>query len=308
MPASELICQFSKLSTTISIPPARHSIEHPPANLANEQPRIWTPNMRGKPTEAVPSPGVIIMLIDVFCISILLSKPFTFIVGPHKKQYIIHEAAASRLSKTLDSLLNGGMRESDERCVFWEDTDEKAFIRFGEWAYTGDYKPEEPEILLDSSQIASPDDDLPKLIVRPEQTAKSLALFTNESGDNGNQGPCAGRQNANHKYGVVTKPLCGRCHVRYSTDRCTSCVSVRYSTCQSCRNIPKQEKRLAMIEKFNNNSAYESLTTPFTPRKNTESCENYSGVFLSHAQLYVLADNTISKSSVICLLISCGLP
>ncbi|KAM6476457.1 hypothetical protein HDV62DRAFT_375185 [Trichoderma sp. SZMC 28011] len=222
--------------------------------------------------------------------SILLSKPFTFIVGPHKKQYMIHEATVSRLSKTLDSLLNGGMRESDERCVFWEDTDEKTFIRFGEWAYTGDYKPEEPEILLDSSQIAYPDDDLPKLIVRAEETAKSLALFKDESGDNGNQGHCTGCANATHDYGAVTKRSCVSCRTRFTTDCCTACVAVRYSACQSCRKIPEQEKRQAMIEKFNNNSAYESPTTPFMPRKNTESCEDYSGVFLSHAQLYVLAD------------------
>ncbi|PTB72119.1 hypothetical protein M440DRAFT_1385281 [Trichoderma longibrachiatum ATCC 18648] len=91
--------------------------------------------------------------------SILLSKPFQFLVGPKKKEFALHRTAVSRLSKSLDQLVNGRMREAKEQCVSWEDTDEKTFIRFGEWAYTGDYTPGEPEILLDASQIAPSQQD-----------------------------------------------------------------------------------------------------------------------------------------------------
>ncbi|KAK0757120.1 hypothetical protein N5P37_010649 [Trichoderma harzianum] len=167
--------------------------------------------------------------------SILLSKPFTFIVGPHKKQYIMHEAAVSRLSKTLDQLLHGGMRESEERCVCWEDLDEKTFLRFGEWTYTGDYKPEEPEILLDASQITSAE------AKDSEENPKS-------------------------------EPICP------SLAAISARVAVR---------IPNKQK---VITTFTSGAKYKSPTTSHEARKNTESCEDYSEVFLSHALLYTLAD------------------
>ena len=35
---------------------------------------------------------------------------------------------------------------------------------------------------------------------------------------------------------------------------------------------------------------YPTFTSVFSPRKNTEGCEDYTGVFLCHAKLYVIAD------------------
>ncbi|KAL6824622.1 hypothetical protein J3E69DRAFT_337140 [Trichoderma sp. SZMC 28015] len=216
--------------------------------------------------------------------SILASKPFKFVVGPKKKQFKMHEAAITRLSKTLDKLLNGGMKESKEHCVCWEDIDEKTFLRFGEWAYTGDYKPEEPEVLLDASQFGIFQKDAKNATPsEPEPVVNCLATF------NSTAAPpflhCG--QNVTSKATIT----CTTCRSGFVTYRCrpSYCGTYQFYACHKCRGNSMQ-KRLAMIEKFNNNSAYESPTTPFTPRKNTESCENYSGVFLSHAQLYVLAD------------------
>ncbi|UKZ81768.1 hypothetical protein TrVFT333_009541 [Trichoderma virens FT-333] len=196
----------------------------------------------------------------------------------------MHEAAVARLSKTLDNLLNGGMRESDEHRVYWEDTDEKTFLRFGEWAYTGDYKPEEPEILLDSSQI---DDGLPKIELIHEPAAKSLALFKPDETENDVNWQHCRRKLTN---GYTTTVACGECNSHFTSSYCPSCGSARYSNCKLCRGVSGKEKKQAMIDKFNNNSAYASPTTTHTPRKNTESCEDYSEVFLSHARLYTLAD------------------
>ncbi|KAL7907077.1 hypothetical protein GGI35DRAFT_487482 [Trichoderma velutinum] len=220
--------------------------------------------------------------------SILLSKPFKFVVGPEKKQFIMHEAAITRLSKTLDRLLNGGMKESRENCVCWEDIDEKTFLRFGEWAYTRDYKPEEPEILLDFSKIARPDDILLKVVAKVQPIVRCLITFNEVSENNGKRECCLGRKS--HNYGHATNVSCCRCTITFSTNYCNTCRSALYALCSSCRNIPDQGKRRAMIEKFNNSSAYAPPIIPFTPRKNTESCEDYSEVFLSHARLYVLAD------------------
>ncbi|KAJ4857839.1 hypothetical protein T069G_08736 [Trichoderma breve] len=217
-------------------------------------------------------------------ISILASKPFKFVVGPKKKQFLMHEAAITRLSKTLDKLLNGGMKESKEHSVCWEDIDEKTFLRFGEWAYTGDYKPEEPEILLDASQIAFSKKDVKNATPsKAEPVTKCLAAFTSTIVT----GPFVhcGRDATSS-----TTISCGICTTSFSTLRCHNyCGTYQFSTCPRCRGGSTPKKK-TLVEKFNNNSAYESPTTPFTPRKNTESCEDYSGVFLSHAQLYVLAD------------------
>ncbi|PTB63665.1 hypothetical protein BBK36DRAFT_1125998, partial [Trichoderma citrinoviride] len=108
--------------------------------------------------------------------SVLLSEPITFLIGPEKKRFTMHKIAVATLSKSLDQLVNGPMKEAQNRCVCWEDTDEKTFIRFGEWAYTGGYKAEGSEILLDSSQIATSDQD-PSPVTKQEPIAKSLATL-----------------------------------------------------------------------------------------------------------------------------------
>ncbi|KAF3067707.1 hypothetical protein CFAM422_008511 [Trichoderma lentiforme] len=217
-------------------------------------------------------------------IRILASKPFKFVVGPKKKQFIMHEAAITRLSKTLDKLLNGGMKESKERCVCWEDIDEKTFLRFGEWAYTGDYKPEEPEVLLDASQIAISNKDSKNATPsKTEPVVNCLATF----GSTIVTPPFA---HCGRSATSSTTRTCGTCRTNFVTVYCPYCCTNQFSTCPQCRGVSLAPKKKTMIEKFNTNSAYESPTTPFTPRKNTESCEDYSEVFLSHARLYVLAD------------------
>ncbi|KAL5085713.1 hypothetical protein Trisim1_010059 [Trichoderma cf. simile WF8] len=212
--------------------------------------------------------------------SILASKPFKFIVGPEKKRFIMHEAAITRLSKTLDKLLNGGMKESKEHCVCWEDIDEKTFLRFGEWAYTGDYKPEEPEILLDASQIGLFEKATPS---KPEPVVNCLATF--------NSIAAPPFFHCGQNVTSTVSANCTTCRSSFTTYRCrpSYCNTYQFYACQKCRGGSMQ-KRQTMIEKFNNSSEYAPPTALFTPRKNMESCEDYSGVFLSHARLYVLAD------------------
>ncbi|KUI69334.1 hypothetical protein VM1G_05457 [Cytospora mali] len=125
------------------------------------------------------------------------SNIFKFVVGPDKKEYSIHGAAISSLSRPLDVLLNGQWREAETKCIDWPDVDEKTFIRFAEWAYTKDYTTEEPDIALDHSSV--------QVLASDHETA---------------------------------------------------------------------------------------LTDNKTPEKplNTENCEDYTGVFLCHAQLYILGD------------------
>ncbi|KAK1249009.1 hypothetical protein MKX08_007229, partial [Trichoderma sp. CBMAI-0020] len=151
---------------------------------------------------------------------ILLSQPFKFIIGHRKKLFTIHENAVYRLSKSLNDLLNGSMKEANEHCVYWEDVDEKTFLRFAQWAYTGEYSPAEPDLIIASAQLASFKLGS-TLKASVDNTAHSLASFS-----------------------------------------------------------------IA----FNNHTGFSSPTILHTPRKNKESCEEYSEIFLSHARLYTLAD------------------
>lgn len=70
---------------------------------------------------------------------------FEFCVGPEKKNFTIHSGALLPLSPYFVSLINGEMREAQERRVVWDDIDEQTFLIFSQFAYRGDYKvPESP--------------------------------------------------------------------------------------------------------------------------------------------------------------------
>lgn len=47
------------------------------------------------------------------------------------------------------------MSEAKEGSALLEDIDEHTFVRFSQYAYTGDYATPDPEILLDASVIAT---------------------------------------------------------------------------------------------------------------------------------------------------------
>ncbi|EOO01092.1 hypothetical protein UCRPA7_3362 [Phaeoacremonium minimum UCRPA7] len=86
---------------------------------------------------------------------IFTSQSFQFLVGPEKRKFMLHKEILARLSPALDALLNGSMREATEGVVEWDDLDEDTFVRFGQYAYTGEYDAAEPDILLNCDAVAS---------------------------------------------------------------------------------------------------------------------------------------------------------
>lgn len=194
----------------------------------------------------------------------------------------MHKSVVANLSKSLHQLLNGDMEEAKKRCVSWDDTDEQTFIRFGQWAYTGGYKAEGPEVLLDSSQIAtSAQDSL--TVIKQEPTQPTAAIFQNSA------------QHCGRDWAVGSQGTpCVTCKTSIVSSYCSSCRCVRFTHCAKCRKravAAPSSPLQSMCTAFASNAEYAPPTTVrHVPRKNTESCEVYTEVFLSHAKLYVLAD------------------
>ena len=91
----------------------------------------------------------------LYLYSIISSTPFKFLIGPDSKLFTVHAALVAYHSKPLGVLTNGPMSEAKEGCAFLEDVEESTFVRFSQYAYTGDYTAADPDIVLDSSMIAA---------------------------------------------------------------------------------------------------------------------------------------------------------
>lgn len=186
------------------------------------------------------------------------------------------------------------MREAKEQCVSWEDTDEKTFIRFGEWAYTGDYTPGEPEILLDASQIAPSQQDSADAadvadVPQDQPMVNSLRLLLDLSNEDldGPSTHCNG-----YAWGYSTHQYaCTMCKGSHYPSACPKCRVHRHTFCAECRKGPAMASTThRMMYKFDSNDGYISQVAIQTPRVNEDRCEDFTEVYLSHAKLYVLAD------------------
>ncbi|KAK5997572.1 hypothetical protein PT974_02935 [Cladobotryum mycophilum] len=71
--------------------------------------------------------------------TILASDQFKFIVGRERAEFTVHSAVIASQSAALEKLVNNGMKESQERCVVWDEVDVATFTRFCQFAYTGTY-------------------------------------------------------------------------------------------------------------------------------------------------------------------------
>jgi hypothetical protein len=71
--------------------------------------------------------------------SVFRSKQFVFVVGENQAAFTLHAAIIAKQSKALDILINGPMGEASEGKATFEDIEEDTFIRFCQFAYTGDY-------------------------------------------------------------------------------------------------------------------------------------------------------------------------
>jgi len=87
--------------------------------------------------------------------SIATSKPFLFAIGPSKREFTIHSALIAAQSPALDRLINSDFSEAQSCHVDLDTVDEGTFLRFVQYAYTGEY---DDSVVAEHQPDASPDD------------------------------------------------------------------------------------------------------------------------------------------------------
>ncbi|KAF3061963.1 hypothetical protein GL218_03741 [Daldinia childiae] len=203
---------------------------------------------------------------------IAASKPFRFLVGPDKKEFFMHAELVARMSKPLGTLVNGEWKEGNEGFTEWPDVDEGTFIRFYEFAYTGDYK------------AAEPFEDVPT----PLEQKKGSEVATSASGPVVDGEEIIEEASAQEL--VVNHSMFGGSSVD-SWDAYG--VSRRYKNkkkgfFEEQPQPPPSKKDIIwreFQEEINDEPDKRVKETP-----NTVPSANYSEVFLSHARLYAFAD------------------
>ena len=81
------------------------------------------------------------------------SKPFRFVVDG--KPFYVHKDVIARVSKPLDRLVNGSMREAQCGEAVLENVDGATFARFCQWAYAGYYPAAEHSVRSDKEFVVN---------------------------------------------------------------------------------------------------------------------------------------------------------
>ncbi|KAH6643422.1 hypothetical protein BKA67DRAFT_134774 [Truncatella angustata] len=249
--------------------------------------------------------------------SIIRSRPVSFVAGNSETEYVLHDGVVARLSKPLNVLVNGMLKEARDRRVEWPEVDEQTFIRFSQWAYTGIYFAADPDIVLypsditaalahDTAETGDPvhmekvvatnqSNALPAI---PQDNAEKPTPYSLASCLRNALGAAPMTCSRGHAFGVVPTidKLCDKCSRNFRVAICSqkltptrkldTCGLPQYSVCVKCRERLRDSKRLLMATKF----VYPTPARPFQARPNREAAEDYSEVFFSHAKLYVVAD------------------
>lgn len=175
----------------------------------------------------------------------------------------MHADLVARMSKPLWTLVNGEFEEAKQNLAEWPDFDEGTFIRFCEFAYTGDYKAAEPcaraptpprlensTLLLMKGPPKEPPEEPPEVPV-PESA---------ESFDDWGVWGTATKKSKKRNKGFSFEPPIPE---------------------DLAKDEMWQRFELAVGDEPNKKQKEERNACPFY---------NYSEVLLSHAHLYVLAD------------------
>ncbi|RDA92664.1 hypothetical protein CP533_3733 [Ophiocordyceps camponoti-saundersi (nom. inval.)] len=191
---------------------------------------------------------------------ILSSTMFTFAVGPNEREFVVHADLFAKQSPVLNSLMNGSFREADDKKAFWCDTDEQTFIRFCQYAYTGDY--DEAAVTLDA--------DLQNM----DRNARDGDQASDQPGNEPDLG---------NRYTLV-QPL-----VHVSADAVPDAIS-SLGEYPICNRLWEAFYYLRGLEFINDFPLVPEHFFAYKARANKCQAENYTEVFLAHARLYIFSD------------------
>lgn len=177
------------------------------------------------------------------------------------------------------------MLEAKENCAHLEEVDEQTFVRFSQYAYTGDYDAADP-IPPPAPDIGNEGHDaLDQLnVVEAEPVA-----IENVTEADYEAGVLAEATLLEPSFELDPRPpsedvWSSRRHlVRKGKKK-----KYEYRS-MSPEAVPSRSKGSELWQNFNERAEAVSLPE-FQPRENREPCEDYTEVFLCHARLYVFAD------------------
>ncbi|KAL9129114.1 MAG: hypothetical protein Q9175_007385 [Cornicularia normoerica] len=200
--------------------------------------------------------------------SVYASAPFKFIVDG--EPLYIHADLVSLHSKPLDRMMNGRMAEAHRGFATLEDVNEGTFVRFIEWAHKGYYTAAGFSIDIEPSSISGSQsrdgvvsalqEDIPRLETAVVPTADPLWGFGQDLSQSLKKGK-KGKKDIKSPWG--NQGVFDDWGMKGGLKE--TFISRRYTVRQGVFEIPP-------------------------PRPNQNPEENYTDVFLSHAQLYVFAE------------------
>ncbi|TVY51417.1 hypothetical protein LCER1_G007636 [Lachnellula cervina] len=203
--------------------------------------------------------------------SVFRSKPFVFVVGENRAAFPVHAAVIAKQSKALDVLINGPMGEASKGEAIFEDIEEDTFIRFCQFAYTGDYAT--PDFTHIPS-IELPDTSTPEILPHDASAPDRDSRFIEP------------------EWEPTPEPEPEALEAQPADDFGWG------STVKEPKKPkkPKKPSKSSLLRQSLHNQLYDTetirtiLEARCEVRQNSDLTENYTAVFLGHAQLYVFAD------------------
>ena len=198
-----------------------------------------------------------------------MSETFAFIVGNDKKRINVHSEAISRLSPSLKMLITGSMSEQHTKTVEWDDIEVEDFIRFCQFAYSGDYSPPEPELEHCDERTEHVGNSENLVGISQSNTVVAHKVTIETLADDEDRFHWGSSSSKKKKKKIVTDPW--------------------------GEEPPESEiSKLAKLRKSFQSGTYGNDliwgTTKIQVATNSDPRQNFTTVFLSHAQLYVIGD------------------
>ncbi|KAF3045521.1 hypothetical protein E8E12_009032 [Didymella heteroderae] len=202
------------------------------------------------------------------------SDLFTFIVGKECKTFVLHSKAVAATSPHFGALVNGALSEAQTRTAKLENVDPDTFTRFTEYAYRRDYTT--PKWTWDEQAVMrepSPPTPLPPPPPPPppapdvEHPATDFRFPVDEPS-------------------IAAEP-----------PRTPTPPVEQWGPLSTIGRKSKKHKKITMRSNFTKRTYLAAdrkprdvLISGFEPGSNTSAEQDFTSVFLAHAQLYTLAD------------------